>query len=101
MVELLTGRSHQIRSHLASIGHPVIGDRKYGEKKSNDRYEGKYGVKSQLLHAWKLQFSWEEGTLKGLSERTVTAQPPDLFQKVLEGEGFDEKIYRENKGEES
>ena len=101
MVELLTGRSHQIRSHLASIGHPVIGDRKYGEKKSNDRYERKYGVKSQLLHAWKLQFSWEEGTLKGLSERTVTAQPPDLFQKVLEGEGFDEKIYRENKGEES
>ncbi len=101
MVELLTGRSHQIRSHLASIGHPVIGDRKYGEKKSNDRYERKYGVKSQLLHAWKLQFPWEEGTLKGLSERTVTAQPPDLFQKVLEGEGFDEKIYRENKGEES
>ena len=101
MVELLTGRSHQIRSHLASIGHPVIGDRKYGEKKSNDRYERKYGVKSQLLHAWKLQFSWEEGTLKGLSERTVTAQPPDLFQKVLEGVGFDEKIYRENKGEES
>ena len=101
MVELLTGRSHQIRSHLASIGHPVIGDRKYGEKKSNDRYERKYGVKSQLLHAWKLQFSWEEGTLKGMSERTVTAQPPDLFQKVLEGEGFDEKIYRENKGEES
>ena len=37
-VELLTGRSHQIRSHLASIGHPVIGDWKYGEEKWNQRF---------------------------------------------------------------
>ena len=99
MVELLTGRSHQIRSHLASIGHPVIGDRKYGEKKVNARYEEKYGVQSQLLHAWKLCFPKEEGTLEGLSGRTVTATPPKLFQKVLRGEGFSDKLYRENKGD--
>ena len=99
MVELLTGRSHQIRSHLASIGHPVIGDRKYGEKKVNARYEEKYGVQSQLLHAWKLCFPKEEGTLEGLSGRTVTASPPKLFQKVLRGEGFSDKLYRENKGD--
>lgn len=99
MVELLTGRSHQIRAHLASIGHPIIGDRKYGERKSNEKYERKYGVKSQLLHAWKLQFPQEEGALAGLSLRTVTARPPELFQKVLRGEGFSENVYRENKGE--
>ena len=64
MVELLTGRSHQIRSHLASIGHPVIGDRKYGEKKVMPDMKEKYGVQSQLLHAWKLCFPKEEGTLK-------------------------------------
>lgn len=99
LVELLTGRSHQIRSHLAATGHPVIGDRKYGEKKTNARYEEKYGVQDQLLHAWKLCFPEEEGTLKGLSGRTVTARPPELFQKVLRGEGFSEKLYRENKGD--
>ena len=99
MVELLTGRSHQIRGHLAAIGHPVIGDKKYGEKKSNERYERKYGVKSQLLHAWKLCYPKEEGTLKGLSEKTVTARPPELFLKVLGGEGFSEELYRENKGD--
>lgn len=98
-VELLTGRSHQIRSHLAAIGHPVIGDRKYGEKKCNEKYERKYGVKNQLLHAWKLCFPEEEGTLKGLSGKTVTASPPALFRKVLRGEGFSEKLYRENKGD--
>ena len=99
LVELLTGRSHQIRSHLAATGHPVVGDRKYGEKKINARYEEKYGVQSQLLHAWKLCFPKEEGTLKGLSGRTVTARPPELFQKVLRGEGFSEKLCRENKGD--
>ncbi len=98
-VELITGRSHQIRSHLASIGHPIIGDRKYGEKKSNERYERKYGVKSQLLHAWRLKFPQEKGVLAGLSCRTVTASPPELFRTVLGGEGFSEKRYRENKGD--
>ena len=98
-VELLTGRSHQIRGHLAAMGHPVIGDRKYGENKCNNRYDREYGVKSQLLHAWKLVFPKEEGVLEGLSERTVTAEPPEIFQKVLRGEGFSEKVYRENKGD--
>ena len=94
-----TGRSHQIRGHLAAMGHPVIGDRKYGENKCNNRYDREYGVKSQLLHAWKLVFPKEEGVLEGLSERTVTAEPPEIFQKVLRGEGFSEKVYRENKGD--
>lgn len=46
-VHLYTGRPHQIRAHLASIGHPVIGDYKYGNKKVNEHF----GLKDQLLHA--------------------------------------------------
>ena len=49
---LLTGRTHQIRSQLACIGHPLIGDDKYGSKEVNRRY----GEKGQLLHAWKITF---------------------------------------------
>ena len=49
---LLTGRTHQIRSQLACIGHPLIGDNKYGSKEVNRRY----GEKGQLLHALKITF---------------------------------------------
>ena len=50
-VDLLTGRAHQIRAHLAAIGHPVIGDFKYGDRKLNEKYRRRFQVTSQLLHA--------------------------------------------------
>lgn len=55
-VHLITGRSHQIRAHLASIGHPIIGDTKYGEKNVNARFAKEVQVKSQLLHAYRMVF---------------------------------------------
>lgn len=55
-IHLITGKSHQIRAHLASIGHPVIGDSKYGDEKKNRLYREKFGVKHQLLHACRLEF---------------------------------------------
>lgn len=53
-VHLITGRSHQIRAHLASIGHPIIGDPKYGNKNLNQKYRKEIGLKHQLLHAYRV-----------------------------------------------
>lgn len=50
-IQLFTGRLHQIRVHLASIGHPILGDQEYGGKKSK-----KEGIHSQMLIAYKLKF---------------------------------------------
>ncbi len=55
-VDLETGRTHQIRVHFASIGHPVLGDATYGFKKANLFFEKNYGLNRQFLHAFKIKF---------------------------------------------
>lgn len=59
-VELLTGRTHQARVHLAHAGIPIIGDQKYGDIETN-RLWRKKGVRRPLLHAWKIEFPKESG----------------------------------------
>ena len=49
-IHLITGKSHQIRSHMASAGHPIFGDYKYGDRSFNDSLKRKYGLNHQLLH---------------------------------------------------
>lgn len=79
-VELITGKTHQIRAHLAGIGHPLIGDFKYGRTDINNRLKEKYGLSHQLLHACRVEFPKEEdGVGQALSGLVVCASCPDVF----------------------
>lgn len=87
-VKLITGRSHQIRAHLASIGHPIIGDGKYGQEEINQVFQKKYRLKNQLLHSYQLIIPNITGTLSYLSNRVFSAPLPEKFKDIIKGEGI-------------
>ena len=78
-VHLITGKTHQIRAHMASRGHPLIGDYKYGSRRINEAYKKKYNLSSQFLHAYRLCFPKCTGALAVLSWKELTAPMPRLF----------------------
>jgi 23S rRNA pseudouridine955/2504/2580 synthase len=73
-VTIKTGRTHQIRVHLASQGHPIAGDDKYGDFELNKALY-KQGFKRMYLHAWRLQFNHPAS---GERIELVAALPPEL-----------------------
>ena len=81
-VKLITGRSHQIRAHLASLGHPLIGDYKYGDQKTNHYFKTKYGLTHQLLHSYRMVFPELKGELSDLSGKELKAEPPEIFLRI-------------------
>ena len=77
-VTIKTGRTHQIRVHLASLGHPIVGDDKYGDFEYN-RLLQKQGLKRMFLHAWRLQF---RHPVSGDAVRLLSELPAELQQFV-------------------
>ncbi|MBE5937257.1 MAG: RluA family pseudouridine synthase [Lachnospiraceae bacterium] len=75
-VILVTGKSHQIRAHLAGTGHPIVGDVKYGAPKVRQ-------TKHHLLHAYEMKFGTETDVLSGVSEKSIVADYPDYFKKII------------------
>lgn len=81
-VDLITGRTHQIRVHLCSIGHPIIGDPKYGDKRINDFFRDRYGLNSQFLHAYKIVLDGLSGELEYLNGKEFTAELSPQLNKI-------------------
>lgn len=81
-VRLITGKSHQIRAHLSSEGHPVLGDYKYGDRRENDRLKRMTGINYQMLHSYELKVP-EVG-----KKLHVIDPPPRPFLKAMEVYGL-------------
>ncbi len=86
LLEILlgTGKTHQIRAHMQSIGHPVVGDRKYGAERCNRQFREAYGLSNQFLHARRIVWKEKEGPLEYLEGKEMTAPLPKVLQEICD-----------------
>jgi 23S rRNA pseudouridine955/2504/2580 synthase len=89
-VKLITGRTHQIRVHLASVGHPIIGDSKYGDFELNKKIKKQFHLSYQFLHAYQIRFVKPIGCLKYLQDKIITSPLPQNLEDIKR------KIFYEN-----
>ena len=83
-IDLITGRTHQIRAYLSSLGHPLIGDRKYGDPKINNYFKSKYELENQWLHAYRIDFDGLSGNLEYLNGESFQVEMKDEFLEIEE-----------------
>ena len=84
-IHLITGKTHQIRAHMQSIGHPVVGDRKYGSEHSNEKFRKEYALSNQFLHALRVEWNEKQGPLGYLYGKEMTAPLPKTLQDICDG----------------
>lgn len=82
-VQLLTGRTHQIRAHMSYIRHHVVGDIKYGDYKINNVFKREFGFENQFLHAFKLKFLDLKGPLNYLKNKEFSCNLPIELEEIL------------------
>lgn len=83
-VDLLTGRTHQIRRHMAHIRHYIIGDKKHGDNKQNIFFAKEFGLDNLLLHSWKMSLSHPLSSEK----ISVTCPIPPHFSRIMQELGW-------------
>jgi len=79
-LDLMTGRTHQIRVHTSAIDHPIVGDKEYGNKQENTFIKEEFGLESQFLHAQSIQFAHPQTGRK----IQLKADLPEELQMILD-----------------
>lgn len=82
-VQIFTGRTHQIRVHMAYMHHPIVGDGKYGDFKVNRFFKEKYKLNSQFLHANEITFKNVPTPLDYLNGKSFRAELPKDFDDII------------------
>ncbi len=82
-VKLVTGKTHQIRGHLAFEGHPLAGDQKYGNVKFNHWCREKYGLSHQFLHAYEMNFPEIPELPHGIGGKCFRAPLPEDLSSLI------------------
>lgn len=95
-VEIITGRSHQIRAHLSKINHPIIGDTKYGDDEVNRYFQVQYNLRHQFLHGYKINITETVSPMNYLNNFSFKAELPEIYKEICIGEEIKYKIKRDN-----